>query len=336
MARETATIYDVAEKSRCSIATVSRVINTPEKVSPKTRIIVFSVMEKLGFTPKAEARARAKKHIGRIGVITPYFSHPSFVHRLWGVSEALKGTAFELVIINFDQKEDIENYLRSPGLQDRIDGFIFLSQKMNRSTLKIIDDLSLNVVFVEFGEDNYSSVCIDNFRGGEIVAEFLQKKGYHSFAILTEKESDNEIKVNPNQMRVKGFLNTMKKMNISVPKNHIFYTGNKLTDAMATAEELLKSRKPDAVFATTDLLAVALIKSAKKMAIIIPEDLGLIGFDGTDTSEYLDLTTVDQSLCESGKLAAELLIKRIRKSSEPIQRIFLPLKIIERNTTTSR
>jgi LacI family transcriptional regulator, galactose operon repressor len=333
MTNKTATIYDVAEKAGISIATVSRVINTPDKVSPKTRDNVYNVMEILGFTPKAEARERARKHVGRIGVITPYFTYPSFIHRLWGISEALKGTAFELVIINLELKDDIENYLRSPGLKDRIDGFIILSQKLSDSTLKIIEDMSLKVVFVEFGEDNYSSVCIDNFRGGEIVAEYLLGKGYKSFAILTENE--NEIKVHPNQMRVNGFLNVMRKQGMTLTEKSIQYTGNELTEAMKSAENLLKVNNPEVIFATTDLLAVSVIKTAKKQNINIPEDLGLIGFDGTDTSEYLDMTTVDQSLGESGKLAVDLLLKQINNSERPVQTIYLPLKIIERNTTTS-
>lgn len=332
MAEKTATIYDIAEKAGISIATVSRVINKPDKVSPKTRDKVFEIMKETGFIPKAEARERARKHVGRIGVITPYFTYPSFVHRLWGISEALKDRAFELVIISLDKKEDIENYLRSPGLNNRIDGFIILSQKLSQSTLKIIDELDLKIVFVEFGEDNYSGVCIDNYKGGEMVADFLLSKGYKTFSVLSENE--NEIKVYPNQLRVNGFLNVMNKRKISIDEKNIIYTKSNLEDAMISAAQLLQN-EPDAVFATTDLLAVAVIKMAKQMNISIPEDLGVIGFDGTDTSEYLDLTTVDQSLNESGKLAVDLLMKRIQNSSGTVQTIFLPLSIIERNTTTS-
>lgn len=331
MTEKTATIYDVAEKAEISITTVSRVINYPDKVSSATKEKVLKVMEDLGFTPKAEARERARKHIGKIGVITPYFTYPSFVHRLWGISEALKGTAFELVIINLDEKSAIEDYIRSPGLKDRIDGFIILSQKLAESTLRIIDDLCLKVVFVEFGEDNYSSVCIDNYKGGEIVADFLLSRGYKSFGVLTEKE--NKIKVHPNMLRVSGFLSALKAQKITLPAHMIFNTGNNLDEAIETAEKMLKHNLPEAVFATTDLLAVAVLKAARKMSIHIPADMGLIGFDGTSTSDYLDLTTVDQALEESGKLAVELLIKRINDNTGPVQTIFLPLTIIQRETT---
>ena len=123
------------------------------------------------------------------------------------------------------------------------------------------------------------------------------------------------------------------KKKIELPAHMISYAGNNLADAIVSAEKLLNQKIPDAIFATTDLLAVAVLKTARKMNIQIPGDLGLIGFDGTSTSDYLDLTTVDQALEESGRLAVELLMKRINNSAGPVQTIFLPLTIIERDTT---
>lgn len=327
------TIYDVASKAGTSIATVSRVINRPDKVSASTREKIFQAMEDLGFTPKAEARERARREVGRIGVLTPYFTYPSFVHRLRGISEALRGSAYELVIINLDKKEDIENYLRSPGLSHRIDGLIILSSRFDKSTLKIIEEQSIHTVFVEFGEDSFSSVCIDNYKGGEMAARFLIDRGYKSFGILTENELG--IKVHPNMMRLTGFQKYMEKNYYIIPEERVVYGGNKMPEAIAGAERLLSIPFIEAIFATTDFLAVAVMKAAKKKGIAIPEDLGLIGFDGTNTSDYMDLTTVDQALEESGRLSVELLMKRIRNPESPVQTIYLPLKIIERDTTTS-
>ena len=83
------TIFDVAELSGVSISTISRVINTPEKVNLNTRQRVYEAIDKLGFVPQAEARARALRLKGRIGVITPFFTAPSFVQRLRGIAGSL-------------------------------------------------------------------------------------------------------------------------------------------------------------------------------------------------------------------------------------------------------
>jgi len=165
----------------------------------------------------------------------------------------------------------------------------------------------------------------------ELVAEYLINKNYNTFALLTELEKN--YKVHPNQIRVLGFINKLKEQGYEIDQKIIHYVQNDLEEAMESALNILKQKnRPQVIFATTDLLAVAVIKAARKLKISIPEKLGIIGFDGSNTSDFLDLTTVDQSLEESGKIAVELLMKRINNPEDPIQTIYLPLTIVERAT----
>src|SRR3712207_651848 len=97
-----ATIYDVAAKVGVSISTVSRVLNTPEQVNTRTRQRVLAAIDELGFVPKADATARARKGTCRIGVLAPFITYPSFVQRLHGVATALNDSPYELVIYNID------------------------------------------------------------------------------------------------------------------------------------------------------------------------------------------------------------------------------------------
>jgi LacI family transcriptional regulator len=90
-----ATIYDVAEKAGVSISTVSRVLNTPERVQPATRARVLMAIDQLNFVPRAEASARARKGTGRIGVLAPFFTYLSFTDRLRGVAAALADSSYE-------------------------------------------------------------------------------------------------------------------------------------------------------------------------------------------------------------------------------------------------
>ena len=79
------TIYDVARHAGVSITTVSRILNDPDKVNTETQKRVLTSIDILGFIPKADARARALQKNGRIGVITPFFTAPSFIQRLRGL-----------------------------------------------------------------------------------------------------------------------------------------------------------------------------------------------------------------------------------------------------------
>jgi LacI family transcriptional regulator len=105
------TIYDVAKLADTSISTVSRVLNSPDRVSEETRSRVMAAIDQLGFVPRAEARARALKSNRRIGVLTPFITAPSFVQRLRGIDAALVDTHYELIIYTVDSLSRLQGYL---------------------------------------------------------------------------------------------------------------------------------------------------------------------------------------------------------------------------------
>jgi DNA-binding LacI/PurR family transcriptional regulator len=64
----------------------------------------------------------------------------------------------------------------------------------------------------------------------------------------------------------------------------------------------------------------------------IPQDLAVLGFDGLEVADYMGLTTINQSLDETGRIAAELLLAQISGARQSVQHVSVPLKIIERET----
>src|SRR5512140_3624131 len=110
-ASKKATIYDVAKRAGVSITTVSRMLNAPDKVNRQTRERVLAAIDQLSFVPKAEARARAMQHTGRIGVISPFFTAPSFMQRLRGIAETLSSKNYELIVYTVDSINHLQGYL---------------------------------------------------------------------------------------------------------------------------------------------------------------------------------------------------------------------------------
>jgi DNA-binding LacI/PurR family transcriptional regulator len=120
----------------------------------------------------------------------------------------------------------------------------------------------------------------------------------------------------------------------SLPEEYIKLPVFPPIDPDNQVEELLDlDDPPTAVFAATDELALRVLKVARIRNLRIPEELAIIGFDDIEFAEYMELTTISQSLHESGKLAAEHLIAQIADKSRPIENTFIQLKLIERNTT---
>src|SRR5678815_3225444 len=145
---KTPTIYDVAKRAGVSITTVSRMLNAPNKVNPETRERVMAAVDALGFMPKAEARARAMQQTGRIGVITPFFTAPSFVQRLRGIAESLSPRNYELVVYTVDSTNHLQSYLSTLPLTSNLDGLIILSLPIGESEVRRLIDHSLPTVLI--------------------------------------------------------------------------------------------------------------------------------------------------------------------------------------------
>ena len=112
------TIYDVAKRAEVSITTVSRFLNFPNQVKPETRDKILAAVDELKFIPKAEARARALQYTGRIGVISPFFTAPSFIQRLRGIAEKLTNEKYELVVytVYSNGKPAVPNTVEPPAI----------------------------------------------------------------------------------------------------------------------------------------------------------------------------------------------------------------------------
>lgn len=326
------TIYDVAKHAGVSITTVSRMLNDPDKVNGETRERVMAAVDALGFVPKAEARARALRRTGRIGVISPFFTAPSFVQRLRGISKALSAKKFELVIFTVDSADHLKSFLSSLPLTGNLDGLIILSLPVDDANVRRLVEHGLPTVLVEFPHPSLSSVIIDDVMGGRIAARYLLDKGHRRIAFLGDTDLP-EYSLHPVSQRLVGFRKALKEAGIELPDILVRLAPYSQEQTRQVAAELLSlPQPPTAIFAATDFQALGVLKAARQLKIQVPEQLAVIGFDDLDLAEYTDLTTIRQHLDESGRLAVEILLAQIESPSRPPRHVKLPLTLTERHT----
>jgi len=327
------TIYDVAERSGVSISTISRVLNLPDKVNPDTRKRVMSAIDQLGFVPKAEARARAMRNTNRIGVLTPFFTAPSFVQRLRGVASALSKENYELVIYPVDSVEHLEGYISSIPIMQNLDGLIIMSLALEDRDAQRLHNSGMETVLIEFSHPQLNSIIIDNVQGGILAANHLIARGHRQIGFLGDIEPPERYAIHPVKSRLTGLKQALDSAGIPLPRNYIMQAAYTRDGSHKAARDLLSLKnRPTAVFAASDIQAVSIMKVARQMNLNIPGDLAVLGFDDIDLAEYMDLTTIRQNLDESGRLAAEILLARIAESNRSLQHINLPLTLIERLT----
>jgi len=327
------TIYDVADLSGVSIATVSRVLNSPERVSEASRQKVMKAIDKLGFVPNAEARARTMQNIGQIGVITPFFTSPSFTDRLRGVAAALSNSKYELVVYTVDTMDRLNGYLGALPIKGNLDGLIVMSLPVDEEAALRLQANHLETVLLEYEHPSFSSILVDDWAGGRLAAEHLIANGHQRCAYVYFGQHP-EYSIHPEYQRLRGFREALAENGRALSDDYIQYVpisrdgiAEKLRQLMALSEP------PTAIFAPADDLAIRVMHELRKLGLNTPEDISVIGFDDIDIAEHVDLTTVDQSLLESGQMAVEMLLARLAEPGRPIQHMRLQVHLEVRGTT---
>ena len=325
------TIYDVARIAGVSISTISRVLNVPDKVNSETHRKVMAAIDQLGFVPRADARARAMKNTARIGVLTPFFTAPSFVQRLRGVASALSKVNYELVIYPVETMDHLQGYISSIPLMKNIDGLIIMSLSLGNLDAERLIQNGIETVLIEYAHPKLNSIQINDELGGELVAKHLISKGHKKFAFLGDIESPEKLAIHPVKSRLAGYKLALEKAGYPLSAENIRTAPYSEKESRQAASELLSLEdRPTAIFAASDYQALYVMKVARQMKLKIPQDIALVGFDDTDMADHVDLTTVNQHLDESGRLAAEILLSRINEPGRPLQQITLTLELIER------
>ena len=327
------TIYDVAEKAGVSPATVSRVLNAPEKVAEKKRQLVLDVIKELNFVPKADAVINARKTYKKIAVIAPFFTQPSFMQRLRGVAEVLAPEHYELVVYSIGTTVDLNNYVTSLVVQKRVDGLILFCVQINEQMQELLKSSGFPVCFVEQVYDDFDCIVIDNKKGGKTAAEYFYKLGCRKPGFIGEK-SYLDYSVPATEDRLSGYKKFFASKGIEIAPQNIWlgeFADDKL-DAGINAY-LKQADELDCVFCSSDLIATRFVYLARQKGIKCPEQVKILGFDDIDISQYVGLSSIDQHLEESGRQAAQQILERIGNPDKSAISIKLPLHVVERNTT---
>jgi DNA-binding LacI/PurR family transcriptional regulator len=306
------TIRDVAAAAGVSLSTVSLALNSPARVSAATRQRVLDAVDELGFVPKAEAVARARRGVGRIGVLAPFSTYPSAARRVTGILRAVGDRPLEVVL--FDQESAAHSstpLLGSLPVTGRLDGIIVVSRPLDPSVAGRLS--RLRTVLLDVRHPGFDSVSASDEAGGRLVAEHLLARGHRRFAFLSEAQ-ESDAYVSPSQRRLAGFRAALP--------------GLPVTAAVGAARTLLVEHRPTAVFAANDLLAAGVLRAAHSLGLAVPDDVAVVGFDDGDLAETLDLTTVRQPLEESGRIALEMLLS----PPGPVREVSLGLELVVRGT----
>ncbi|GAY74095.1 ribose utilization transcriptional repressor RbsR [Lentilactobacillus kosonis] len=325
------TITDLAKLAGVSVTTVSQILNGKEqRFSKKTIDKVNSLQKQLGYVADFNAQSLIRKSGKTIGVLVPNINNPFFSRFLRGIEdEAIKADYVPLIFGSNNNKQ-LESRYVFESVKRAADGMIIASAV---SDLGYIDNvLSQNQIpymLIDQAPIHKSDmVDVNNYHGGELLAEYLIKNGHTRVVIVTASKPTRNMKE-----RLQGFLDTYQEHQIVINSEQIIETELTKKGGYETTEAVL-ANKPTAIFAINDELAIGLYRGLGESGLSIPDDISIVGYDDIDLSEYVTpkLTTVHQPAFEMGTNAAKLIINRIENEKIENQKIALPISLVERDS----
>ncbi|MFQ5343324.1 MAG: LacI family DNA-binding transcriptional regulator [Anaerolineae bacterium] len=328
-----ATIKDVAEHAGVSPTTVSHVLNETRYVSPELVTRVWEAVEDLKYQPNAVARSLRRKQTHTLGMIIPDNSNPFFAEVARGIEDLCFDLGYNVILCNSDQNRDKERTYIDLLTEKRVDGIVFVAAGGHAKHLQSVLERGVPVVVVdrELQDIQCDRVLTDNWSGGRKATDHLIQRGHKRIACIAGPSD-----LTPSWERVRGYREALEAAGLPFDEQLIRRGDFRAPSGYTAMQELLAlPEPPTAVFVCNDLMAIGAMRAISEQGLGIPGDVAVVGFDDIALASYSNppLTTMAQPRQEMGRLAAELLIKRVRDNDRPPQRQLLETRLIIRQSS---
>jgi LacI family transcriptional regulator/LacI family repressor for deo operon, udp, cdd, tsx, nupC, and nupG len=309
--RRPATMRDVARRAGVSVATVSRVLNDIPVVRDEMRDRVREAIAELGYRPSSTARSLSLGRSQAIGVVAPFFTTPSVVERLRGVSQRAGQHGYGLMLFDVETPEQRAGAFRDFARPGRLDGLLVISLPLRDEEVAGLERDGLPVVMVDIGHPRVPHVVIDDARGGELATEHLLARGHRRIGFIGDRP-ENPFGFTSSEQRRRGFRRALRAAGVTAVAELEARGRHGREEASDLARGLLdRDDRPTAVFAASDTQAVGVLEAARALGLRVPEDVAVIGFDDIELAAPLGLSTVRQPLRQSGASGADILLAAI-------------------------
>lgn len=326
-----ASIQDVAELAGVSVATVSRVMNNSNNVSPKSVQKVQSAIDELNYAPNWASKNLRSKKSNMILIVIPEFSNIFWGDILDGMDQEAERNHYKLIITTSHGNVTQERSALSMLKQHQADGAILLSPVLSQSELAAIDSTHPIIQCCEYTENStLPHVSIDNFTASYQATEYLIRMGHKKIAMVS---STNHF--SSTIQRELGFNKALSQYHIPLLENYLLRGNYSFSSGYEKMKLLLSNPEPpSAVLAISDTVAAGCLAAIDGCGLSCPKDVSVIGFDNIQLSTMVHpkLSTVSQPRNQLGVTAVQMLMDRLNGNMDNRQ-VFLPHELIIRQSS---
>ncbi|GGE61200.1 LacI family DNA-binding transcriptional regulator [Niveispirillum cyanobacteriorum] len=312
---------DIARMAGVSVSTVSRALAGSALVPQAKREEILALAQAQGYVINEQARNLRLKKTRTIGIVIPLghevgqlISDPFFIELLGRLADEITARDYNVLLTKVARPE--------PGWQDRLiqsqkaDGLIVIGQSDQHEALNAVARTYLPLVVwgAHLPSQIYCSVGSDNIGGARLAVEHLVQKGRRRIAFLGVP-SLPEV-----GLRYDGYRRALAAAGIAEDPALLAPAHFTVDTAYDTVRGLIDSKVPfDAIFAVSDVIAIAAIKALNAAGLRVPDDVAVVGFDDITIAAYVNppLTSVRQDLARGAKVMIDLLFRRMEGENTP-------------------
>ena len=303
------TLQDVARRANVSTATVSRCLNTPDRVVEATRERVLAAVKDLGYAPNFGARALAAKRTNTFGAIIPTMENAIFARGLQAFQEELGRHGVTLLAASSSYSPELEEQQVRTLVARGADALFLIGHDRDPEVYRFLKqrDIPFVVSWVYDPTARHFSIGFDNHAAMKQLAREVVNLGHRRLALITASTSGNDRA----RERHRGIVDAMSEAGLDPATLRVLETPYSIENgARAFATLMEADRAATAVLCGNDVLAVGALRKAGELGIAVPDDVSVTGFDDIELAEIVSpgLTTMHVPHREMGRRSARALI----------------------------
>ena len=331
------TMKDIARDLRVSVVTVSKVIRNNPDISEATRQRVLKRIRELNYHPNLAARALVTGKSNSIGLIVPDLVHPFFTELAEGLSNALRGKHYGVLISSSMEDLRLERQDIEIMLSRGVDAIIIASTQNTVESFRRIEERRTPYVLIDrqFAGLVANFVGIDDVAAGRLATQHLVEVGCRRIAHIRGPEISTAIR------RWEGYNQALAAAHLESFPGYVVQAKTGDVEAPRRGTEAMRkllglNPLPDGVFCYNDPVAIGAIDAILEAGLRVPEDVAVIGCGNLHYDDWLrvPLSSVDQRSATIGARAARLAVALIESANYVKPRsVLVNVEVVARAST---
>lgn len=304
-------IRDVAKRAKVSIATVSRTLNNPSTVDPKTAERVRNAVEELRYFPDGQARSLVSGRSRILGLIVSDITNPFFPELVKGFEDVAVQHGYEIMVSSTNYNSAIMAQCVRRLLERKVEGVAIMTSEMDQPLIDQLMRRQVPSVFLDVGSVHslISNIQVDYATGIDQAVEHLLELGHRRMGFIS-----GPLALKSARIRRSAFLECLARTGILNDESLVTEGDHTIDGGLEAMTRLLASDvPPTAVLTSNDLTAIGGMRAVRRRGWSVPDDVSVIGFDDIHFAEFTEppLTTVALSRRELAEKAIYALLQHI-------------------------